>query len=238
MSYDVLASCYDSFVGVNYDDLSALIMSVFQSFDINGEVLDLACGTGELSLRLNNAGYKVTGLDLSDEMLKRAREKCQATFVKGDMTDFSLDNPFRAVVCTLDCINHLRNIEDVKKTFACVYNSLDVGGVFIFDVNSPYKHKEILADNSFVYEDEQNLLVWRNDYDERLSRVGITLDLFKSNGDCYKRESESFFEYDYSLEEICSALEQCGFNVIDVSSEYEMEEVTPDTERYFIISGR
>ncbi len=238
MSYDVLASCYDSFVGVNYDDLSALIMSVFQSFDINGEVLDLACGTGELSLRLHNAGYKVTGLDLSDKMLNKAKEKCNATFVKGDMTDFSLDKRFSAVVCTLDCINHLSSIEDVRKAFHCVYNSLEVGGVFVFDVNSPYKHKEILSDNSFVYEGKENLLVWRNEYDEKLSRVGITLDLFKSDGDCYKRESESFFEYDYSLKEICSALEQCGFNVIDVSSEYEMEEVTPDTERYFIVAGR
>lgn len=238
MSYDILASCYDSFVGVDYDDVSALISSVLYSFDISGKVLDLACGTGEVTTRLCELGFDVTGLDLSEKMLSYAREKCDARFLQGDMTDFSFNENFSAVICTLDSINHLESIEKVKKAFGCVYKCLKDGGLFIFDVNSVYKHKEILADNSFVYEDSRYFLTWRNMYSEELSNVKLTLDLFIRQEDCYKRESESFFEYDYSLEDICLALEEIGFNVIDVSGEYEMEEIKDDTERYFIVAGK
>lgn len=238
MSYDVLASCYDSFVGVDYDDVSALISSVFCSFDISGRVLDLACGTGEVTARLCESGFEMTGLDLSDNMLLKAREKCEARFLKGDMTDFSFEEKFSAAICTLDSINHLESIEKVRQAFRCAFNCLEAGGLFIFDINSVYKHREILADNSFVYEDSRHFLTWRNRYSKELSRVELMLDLFIRQENGYKRESESFFEYDYPLEDICSALEEVGFNVIDISGEYEMEEIKDDTERYFIIAGK
>ena len=105
-------------------------------------------------------------------------------------------------------------------------------------MNSVYKHREILSDNSYVYEDSNYFLTWRNEYDEELSRVKIVLDLFSREGNGYKRESESFFEYDYALRDICSALNESGFSVIDISGEYDMEEIKDDTERYFIIAGK
>lgn len=238
MSYDTLALCYDSFVGVDYDDLSALISSVLCSFDINGKVLDIACGTGEVTARLCKSGFDMTGLDLSANMLSKAREKCNAKFLQGDMTDFSFEENFSAAVCTLDSINHLESIQKVKKAFGCVFKALKAGGLFIFDINSVYKHKEVLAYNSFVYEDPRYFLTWRNEYSEKLSRVKLTLDLFIREGNGYKRESENFFEYDYTLEDICSALEEVGFNIIDISGGYEMEEIDDATERYFIIAGK
>lgn len=238
MSYDILAECYDNFVGVDYDDIAALISSVLYSFDISGKVLDLACGTGEVTARLCESGFDMTGLDLSDNMLFKAREKCDARFLKGDMTDFSFEEKFSVAICTLDSINHLDSLDNVKKAFGCVFKALKAGGLFVFDINSVYKHKEILADNSFVYEDSKHFLIWRNEYSKKLSRVKLTLDLFIRQSDCYKRESESFFEYDYPLEDICSALEEVGFNVIDISGDYDMEEINEDTERYFIVAGK
>ena len=239
MSYDALASCYDSFVGADYDDISALISSVLYSFGISqGKILDLACGTGEITQRFCKLGFDITGLDLSGNMLLKAREKCSAKFIKGDMTDFSFKEKFSAVICTLDSINHLESIDKIKKAFDCVYKCLDATGLFIFDMNSVYKHREILADNSFVYENSDCFLSWRNEYDEELARVKIVLDLFARQENGYKRESESFFEYDYLLEDICSLLEEVGFNVIDISGDYDMEEINDDTERYFIVAGK
>ena len=219
MSYDALASCYDSFVGADYDDISALISSVLYSFDISqGKILDLACGTGEITKRFCELGFDMTGLDLSENMLLKARKKCDAEFVKGDMTNFSFEGKFSAVICTLDSINHLESMDKIKKAFDSVYKCLD--------------------DNSYVYEDSNYFLTWRNEYDEELSRVKIVLDLFSREGNGYKRESESFFEYDYALRDICSALKESGFSVIDISGEYDMEEIKDDTERYFIIAGK
>lgn len=238
MSYDILAECYDNFVGVDYDDITALISSVLYSFDISGKVLDLACGTGEVTARLCESGFDVTGLDLSGNMLARASKKCSARFIKGDMTDFSFEEKFSAVICTLDSINHLESAQKVKKAFGCVFEALKAGGLFIFDINSVYKHRELLADNSFVYEDSRYFLTWRNRYSEELARVKITLDLFVRHENGYTRESESFFEYDYPLEDICSLLEEVGFNVIDISGDYDMEEINDDTERYFIVAGK
>ena len=239
MSYDALASCDDSFVGADYDDISALISSVLYSFGISqGKILDLACGTGEITQRFCKLGFDMTGLDLSGNMLLKAREKCSAKFIKGDMTDFSFKEKFSAVICTLDSINHLESIDKIKKAFDCVYKCLDATGLFIFDMNSVYKHREVLADNSFVYENSDCFLSWRNEYDEELARVKIVLDLFARQENGYKRESESFFEYDYALEDICSLLEEVGLNVIDISGDYDMEEINDDTERYFIVAGK
>lgn len=238
MSYDALAECYDSFAGYDYDDISALISSVLYSFNISGKVLDLACGTGEVTARLCEFGFDMTGLDLSDNMLLKAEEKCNAKFVKGDMSDFSFKEKFSAVISTIDGINHLESIDKVKKAFCCVYNCLEAEGLFIFDINSVYKHKEVLSYNSFIYEEPRYFLTWRNEYSEKHSRVKIILDLFTRKENGYIRESESFFEYDYSLEDICSVLEEVGFSIIDISGEYEMEEIKDNTERYFIIAGK
>ena len=129
-------------------------------------VLDLACGTGSVSEYLADMGMKVIGMDLSDEMLTEACSKGikRAVFIKGDMTCFTLPQKVGCCICSLDSINHLKDIGEVRKCFDCVYNSLDNGGVFVFDVNTVYKHQCILADNTFVFDEEDFFLSWDNEY--------------------------------------------------------------------------
>lgn len=238
MSYERLYKYYDRFVGVCYDNLSALISSVLGAFDISGRVLDIACGTGELTKRLYDLKFDMVGLDLSDKMLMKAREKCGAEFVKGDMTDFSFDEKFSAAVCTLDAVNHLDSVDSVKSFIRCTSDALKSGGVFIFDINSPYKHKEILADNTFVYEDDEAYLVWKNEYDGDKGRVEISLDIFERSGELYERSHESFFEYDYTPEQIIDMLNESGLEVISISGGFGMEDIDEHTERYFIIARK
>ena len=122
----------------------------------------MACGTGSVSKYLSDLGYNVIGLDLSDEMLTVASSKQikNAMFIKGDMTNFELLHKVDCCVCSLDSINHLKDIVEVKKCFDCVYNSLNDGGVFVFDVNTVYKHKNVLGNNTFVFDEEDFFLSW------------------------------------------------------------------------------
>ena len=126
----------------------------------------MACGTGSVSEYLSDLGYNVIGLDLSDEMLTVASSKQikNTMFIKGDMTDFELPHKVDCCVCSLDSINHLKDIVEVKKCFDCVYNSLNDGGVFVFDVNTVYKHKNVLGNNTFVFDEEDFFLSWDNEY--------------------------------------------------------------------------
>lgn len=145
MSYNTFAKFYDKLTeNVEYKKRADYISSFFKKYaDKCDTVLDLACGTGSVSEYLSDLGYNVIGLDLSDEMLTVASSKQikNTMFIKGDMTDFELPHKVDCCVCSLDSINHLKDIVEVKKCFDCVYNSLNDGGVFVFDVNTVYKHK-------------------------------------------------------------------------------------------------
>ena len=152
MSYNTFAKFYDKLTeNVEYKKRADYISSFFKKYaDKCDTVLDLACGTGSVSEYLSDLGYNVIGLDLSDEMLTVASSKQikNTMFIKGDMTDFELPHKVDCCVCSLDSINHLKDIVEVKKCFDCVYNSLNDGGVFVFDVNTVYKHKNVLGNNT------------------------------------------------------------------------------------------
>ena len=106
-------------------------------------LLDICCGTGQLAVHFLEQGYTVTGLDLSEPMLRHARENAahyvasgQARFVQGDAADFTLDDRYGLVISTFDALNHLPDEEALRACFECVYRVLDPGGVFIFDLNT------------------------------------------------------------------------------------------------------
>jgi len=133
-SYNTFAKFYDELTdNVEYEKRSKYIYDFFKENCANcNSVLDLACGTGSVSEYLADMGMEVIGMDLSDEMLTEACLKGikRAVFIKGDMTCFTLPQKVDCCICSLDSINHLKDIGEVRKCFDCVYNSLDNGGVF------------------------------------------------------------------------------------------------------------
>ncbi len=236
-SYNTFAKFYDGLTeNVEYKKRTDYISSFFKRYaDKCDTVLDLACGTGSVSKYLVDLGYSVIGLDLSDEMLTVASSKQikNAVFMKGDMTDFELPNKVDYCVCSLDSINHLKDISEVKKCFDCVYNSLKGGGVFVFDVNTVYKHKEVLGDNTFVFDEEDFFLSWDNEYLGD-NTVRILLDFFVFNGENYDRLSEEFNEKAYSVNELKSVLN--NFNIIGIYDELTLDTVKDNSERiYFVL---
>ena len=205
----------------------------------NGTVLDLACGTGSMSIELIKNGFNVIGIDLSENMLEIASNRLleygdNFSLLKGNMTDYRLDKSVKACICSLDSINHLNDINDVEKTFCNVYNSLDENGVFVFDVNTIYKHNEILANNTFVFDEEDFYLVWDNKFEsDRVVR--IMLDMFVWNGKSYDRFSESFEETAYSIDDFLDALCTAGFSDISVYDELTLNPPREKSERLYFI---
>ncbi len=219
MSYNDFASVYDKLTfNVEYKKRAEYINSLLSSVGVNGGILlDLACGTGALSKELASYGYDMILVDLSPEMLMIAKERIpNALVLCQNMTELDLFGTVNAAVCSLDSINHLLKPCDVKKVFENVALFLEKGGAFVFDVNTIYKHQNILANNTFVYEQDDIYCVWQNSLHKKNNIVDINLDIFTKQNGLYSRTTESFSERAYSSDEIKNWLTQSGFDVVGV----------------------
>ncbi|MCI9456403.1 MAG: class I SAM-dependent methyltransferase [Oscillospiraceae bacterium] len=184
-------------------------------------VLDLACGTGSLSLELARLGYDVIGVDGSPDMLaeameKKLRQQADVLFLCQDMDGLDLYGTVDAAVCALDSLNHITDAGTVQQVFDRVSLFLAPGGVFLFDVNSLYKHREILAGQTFVYDFGDLYCVWQNACEDG-ETVDISLDIFaQEEGEGYRRYTESFSERAYSHEQILEFIEKSGMKLLAV----------------------
>ena len=241
MSYEVFADFYDALTdNVDYAVLSKTICSLLARYGLNrGLLLDLGCGTGTLSVLLSKAGYEVVGADISPDMLAVAQEKAFAAgqdilFLCQDMTRLDLYGTLDAAVCTLDALNHLPSRAAVEETLRRVSLFLNPGGVFIFDANTLYKHREVLGNNTFVYDTDAVYCVWQNELQTDEKTVEISLDFFIPASDdapIYERESEQFTECAYSGAEWEEMLKNAGFSVLGVFDGYTENPLTDASER-------
>ena len=247
--YDVLAPVYDRLNDtVDYAKWSDFVEKCFKKYgtDISiRQVLDLGCGTGSMTLSLARKGYDMIGLDLSEDMLSvaesRAREEGlrDILFIVGDMCSFELYGTVDAVVCCLDGINHLSRREDVDACFAMVARYLNPGGVFVFDLNTPYKFRTVYSDRDYILEDDGVMCCWRN----RLSRSGDVVDFYltvfreKSDG-TWTRDDGVERERAYGIRTIKNLLSQNGLELCNVSSGYEFEAPSENTERWYITARK
>ena len=241
MSYEVFADFYDALTdNVDYAVLSKTICSLLARYGLNrGLLLDLGCGTGTLSVLLSKAGYEVVGADISPDMLAVAQEKAFAAgqdilFLCQDMTRLDLYGTLDAAVCTLDALNHLPSRAAVEETLRRVSLFLNPGGVFIFDANTLYKHREVLGNNTFVYDTDEVYCVWQNELQTDKKTVDMTLDFFIPASDdepLFARESEQFTECAYSGTEWEEMLQNAGFTVLGVFDGYSENPLTDTSER-------
>ncbi len=237
-SYGVFASVYDLLTeNVEYDKRATYINSIIEKYGgkKNGILLDLACGTGSLSELFSAQGYDVIGIDNSPDMLSVAMNKKYESgnniqYVCQDMREIDLYGNVDITVCALDSLNHLKRFDDVKKVFQRIFKFTENGGLFIFDMNTVYKHREVLGNNTFVYETDDVYCVWQNSCEE--DTVSIYLDFFMPDDDgLYERYSEDFTETAYPIETIKKALIETGFEILAVYGDDSFENVTDTTER-------
>ncbi|MCM1544883.1 MAG: methyltransferase domain-containing protein [Ruminococcus sp.] len=239
--YGNFAYYYDRLTdNVGYEKRCDYIHSLLAGNNVSkGILLDLACGTGTMSLLFAEKGYEIVGVDASEDMLSLAQEKkmnanADAVFLCQKMQELDLFGTIDAAVCTLDSINHLTAEADVREAFRRVALFMNDGGIFVFDVNTPYKHKNVLGDNTFVYDLDEVYCVWQNTYNEKDCSTTVQLDIFEQDeeeADVYYRYSEEFCERGYELDKIRQWLEEFRFEVIGIYNEMTTDEVTEQTER-------
>ncbi|MBE6856859.1 MAG: class I SAM-dependent methyltransferase [Ruminococcus sp.] len=221
--YSVFARYYDDLTAnIDYKKRAEYFHTIIKKFKTTKEniLLDLACGTGSISEQMARLGYDVIGVDYSEEMLGIAIEKkfdsgLPIQYLCQDMRTIDMFGTVDVTICALDSINHLSSADDVKKVFQRVSLFAEPQGLFIFDVNTLYKHREILADNTFTYETDNVYCIWENTLNRNTDEVKINLEFFEleANG-LYSRSSESFSEKAYSTELLDEMLCDCGFEIL------------------------
>ena len=220
--------------------------SVYDIFMENIEpklVLELGCGTGNITERLAKKGYDMLGIDISAEMLSVAKQKAEKENLKNtlyilqDMTEFELYGTVSVVLCLCDSINYITEYEDLVKVFKLVNNYLDPNGLFIFDINTEHKFKNILGDNTFAYTEDNAAYIWQNYYDEKekINEYYVNFFIGDQNGN-YKRNTEYHYEKAYSVDEIKEALKTAGLVFEACYDAFSFEEHKKESERIYFLA--
>ena len=237
MSYDVFARYYDALTqNVNCEEMADYLCALLDKEGHKaGLTLDLACGTGSLTLALARRGLDIYGVDGSVEMLSEARMKCAEAgadilFLCQKMQSLDLYGTVKTAVCTLDSLNHLKNREELQQALSRVSFFMDPGGYFLFDMNTLYKHQVILGNETYVYDTEHVYCVWQNRC-HKDGKVDIQLDFFEPENNLYVRSTERFSERAYPTEEVLDRLSKAGFDKVEVFDELSFRPPTAHSQR-------
>lgn len=242
-SYRDFARVYDEFMDQTpYDEWLLNILNIFKEYKIDkdAQVLDLGCGTGKMARKLAREGYQITAVDNSMDMLEIAasEEDDHILYVLQDMVSLELPQQVDAAVSICDCMNYILEEEDLKEAFRRVREFLKEDGVFVFDMNSHYKYKEILECNTFAEDREDASFIWDNFYDEeeRINEYQLSLFIQNEQG-TYNKYEELHLQKAYEQEEVVSFLYEAGFSSVRVLDAETMDEVKEDTQRLYYIAN-
>ena len=238
-AYHALADSYDRLTNdVDYRATVDFYYAILQQEGLKPRTaVDLACGTGSVTLLLAAEGLKVTGVDMSEEMLMVAWEKAQTleqppVFVHQKLQELYLPRGVDLAVCALDSIDYILNPEDCKEAIRRTYRALNPGGIFIFDVNTPEK-LHAMDGQVFLDEDDDVYCVWRGEFNEKTNICSYGMDLFQRRGEVWDRSFEEHREYAYSQEQLTDYLRQAGFTSIRVYGDREFRDPIPGEQRIY-----
>lgn len=242
--YSALAPVYDR---LNKDvDYSAWAEFCYENFRRFSHLphepslmLDLGCGTGSMTLALADAGFDMTALDLSDEMLSVAETRARDAghtilFLQGDMTDFELYGTVDGITCCLDGINHLTAREDLRSCFYMAARYLNPGGLFLFDVNTPFKFRTQYADNDYLLEEDGAVCCWSNRLNKKGDICDFILTVFEEqeNG-LYKRTDGLTRERCWGMKTLHNAAKEAGLEVVAVTDSFAFTEPAEEALRWY-----
>ena len=239
-AYHALAASYDRLT--NDVDYQAVVDFYNQILKREGlkprTAVDLACGTGSVSLLLAKKGLRVTGVDMSEEMLCVAAQKAQGMdnppfFACQLLQQLHLPKGVDLAVCALDSLDYIIDPEDCALAIRRIYKALNPGGCFIFDVNTPEKLRA-MDGQVFLDEDDDVYCVWRGEFDLQTNICSYGMDLFQRHGGVWTRSFEEHREYAYTPEQLKQYLKDAGFTSIEIYGDRRMESPGENEQRIFV----
>ena len=238
-AYKNLAASYDRLTNdVDYNATVEFYMEILRREGLSPRtVVDLACGTGSVTEILARKGYRVTGVDMSEEMLTEAAMKTMdmeqpPMYSCQKLQNLRLPRGVDMAVCALDSLDYILDPADCKEAIRRTYKALNPGGIFIFDVNTPEKLRA-MDDQVFLDEDDDVYCVWRGEFDEKTNICSYGMDLFQREGKMWRRSFEEHREYAYSQEQLTGFLKDAGFTHIEVYADRLFEAPREGEQRIY-----
>ena len=231
---------------VDYGIWAEYLATLLQSGGVTQgqSVFDCACGTGEISLGLHRAGYRMTGADQSERMLEIAQQKARKVgakiaFIRQEMQDIRLHKPVSAITCACDGVNYLLGREDVSAFFSGANRALNEGGLLLFDVSSAYKLEHVLGGQTFGEDEPDCTYLWQNCFDPQTRLLEMRLAFFTPDGrGGYRRFDERHVQRAHTQEELTELLLQAGFSIVGVYEAFTKESPTATSERIQFVAQK
>lgn len=238
-SYKNISLVYDLFTGnVKYKKRTKYLLKLFNRFDRKPTLLlDLACGTGNFSFEFAKRGIDVIGVDMSEDMLSIAMSKNsnnQVMFLNQKGEELELFGTVDGAVCCLDSLNHITDYQTFKTCISKVSLFLEPQRLFIFDVNTPYKHESVLGNNTFSLKKRGVSCIWTNKFSKEDNMVESTLDITVKNA-TYR---EIIREKAYTNEEINMALKEAGLETLAVYEENTFKAPKEKSQRIVFVTRK
>lgn len=239
------AAVYDAFMdNIPYDDWHAYVRRLLGSQGVlGGIVVELGCGTGNMTKRLAEDGYNMIGIDRSAEMLEYARDKCaeDVLLLQQDMRELDLYGTAAAVICVCDGMNYLLEPEDLRRTFERVHLFLDEGGVFLFDLKTAYFYETQLGSRTLTDNREDATLIWENGYDAETMIHEYLVTIYRladEKSDLFARREEYHRQRAYPWKTVRNILQETGFSVESVYDAFTENAPEADSERLYFVAKR
>lgn len=236
--YEKFAYAYDRMMrNVNYPRWGDYIESLFKMYGCKPQnVLDLACGTGALTVLFASKGYEMTGIDRAKGMLNIAREKAkeqnlQITFHHGDMLNFRLDQQFDAILCTYDSINYARDEKELSSVFETVSDHLTQDGLFIFDVTTERNIVEHFHNKTFSENHEDYSYIWKNNYLHHSKLCRTFLTFFIREGELFRRYEEVHQQRIFEVQTVNELLKASDYKMLSAYDMYTFNRWNRSSDR-------
>lgn len=239
MMYAQFATVYDELMlDIPYPAYVDLVDTALHGLS-GKKILDVACGTGILSVLLAERGAYVTGIDLSEEMLTVARSRAKArfpsmTFLHQAMQQLNVPGSYDAAVIPIDSLNYLEDEQEVKQTFTRIHDALNPGGLFLFDVHSTFKTDILFMESPFTYDSTNIAYIWETEEGEEPHSIHSNLAFFVREEDGrYARFDEIHYQRTFPVMNYVEWLEEAGFTVERIFADWMDEAPEEESERIF-----
>ena len=265
-AYKSFAQVYDMLMDdIPYEEWCEYVVALLKEYQVEdgATILELGCGTGNITRRLAGQGYRLIGLDLSDEMLTLAREKQMQAYdtsdakldfgkqsvsdmdhilyIEQDMKEFTIGERIPAVISLCDSMNYLLSEEELLSVLLRVKEHLDSGGVFILDMKTPYFYREICGDHIFAEDREEVSYIWDNCFDEESRINEYALSLFvpakEASAGLWQKFTEFHYQRAYEISEIKQVIKKSGLNLLAYYEACTHKKPGKKTERIYYIVG-